>query len=207
MIGARPPIPAPVSRKHRNVLAIALAVIVLSFALRVDGSRVSLWCAKGAPLPELCGARAWLGVSCPGCGLTRSFIHLAHGRWHAAYVCHPMGWILALLTVLQIPYRLSCLVRGPMFTTAQGWWMTWAVIGGLILNWGLGQANCFTVSVNNHGHIYVKIATFRVDPGEFIKVVGKCDCSEKNSEILYFNVDSDPIFPDRELLTGNRQHG
>ena len=61
------------------------------------------------PLPESCPARSLLHIECPGCGLTRSFIHLAHGDWRASWNVHRVGWFLALAVVLQIPYRLVAL--------------------------------------------------------------------------------------------------
>lgn len=61
------------------------------------------------PLPHLCLTRRWLHVDCPGCGLTRSFIHLAHGRWRESLTAHPVGWLAALAVLFQIPYRLYAL--------------------------------------------------------------------------------------------------
>lgn len=119
------------------MLAIATVTIALAFTMRVNGNRVAFPFLPNRPIPELCGARAWFGISCPGCGLTRSFIHLAHGRWTAAYACHRMGWILALLTVAQIPYRALCLCGYPPFTRRQTNWVSRTIIAGLILNWAL----------------------------------------------------------------------
>jgi hypothetical protein len=128
------------NRRHREMFCIALCVIALSIALRVDGDRVSLWCLKTHPIPQLCGARALFGINCPVCGLTRSFIHLAHGRWQAANHCHRLGWVMALMTVMQIPYRLWCLQRGPLFSDSQTRWISRALIVGLLLNWLLQAA-------------------------------------------------------------------
>jgi hypothetical protein len=101
---------AQLRRWHWTVLVVGVGVIVLAFSMRiVDGDHVALRILPQSPLPQLCMARAMFGISCPGCGLTRSFILLAEGRWHAAYVAHPMGWLLALLTLLQIPYRMTAL--------------------------------------------------------------------------------------------------
>ena len=62
------------------------------------------------PIPSSCPSQAIFGVDCPGCGLTRSFIHLAHGDWQRAFSKHRVGWLLALAVVLQIPYRLAALL-------------------------------------------------------------------------------------------------
>ena len=43
------------------------------------------------PLPELCLMRRLASVDCPGCGLTRCFISLAHGDLPAAWSYNPAG--------------------------------------------------------------------------------------------------------------------
>jgi hypothetical protein len=136
-----PPLLPAQANRHWQVLAMAIGAMALACLLRVEGTRVTLWCLPGVRLPELCGARTLFGVSCPGCGLTRSFVHLAHGRWAAAYRCHRMGWIIALLTAAQVPYRLACLGRRILPLTArQARWLAWGLIGGLLLNWLLGMS-------------------------------------------------------------------
>lgn len=61
----------------------------------------------GWSLPETCGLRLQFGLDCPGCGLTRSFIHLAHGEWHQAWQLHWMGGLLFLYTLAQIPLAIA----------------------------------------------------------------------------------------------------
>ena len=78
-------------RRHRQVLAIACGVWVLAFALQVlPPGRVSLRGLPMIPLPQVCFSRTWLGLKCPGCGLTRSIIQLAQGNWQAS--CANIGW-------------------------------------------------------------------------------------------------------------------
>ncbi len=67
----------------------------------------------GVPLPELCTLRAQFGISCPGCGMTRTFIHLAHGRWQDALTMNPVGIIVFLFVCAQIPLGIYRLVLGP----------------------------------------------------------------------------------------------
>ena len=45
----------------------------------------------GAPLSSPCLSRALFHVDCPFCGMTRSFVALAHGRLGAALDFHPAG--------------------------------------------------------------------------------------------------------------------
>ncbi len=97
-------------RRHREMLVIAAIVIVLAFLMEVHSDqRVAFSVLPRWPLPETCPARSLLHVECPGCGLTRSFIYLAHGEWRASWNVHRVGWFLALAVVLQIPYRLIAL--------------------------------------------------------------------------------------------------
>ncbi|MBN1911354.1 MAG: DUF2752 domain-containing protein [Pirellulales bacterium] len=77
------------------------------------------------------------GVSCPGCGLTRSLIHLAHGRWRESFETHRLGWFLALAVLLQFPYRLLGL-RHPNHMPLGRYvpvWFGHTLILLLIVNW------------------------------------------------------------------------
>jgi hypothetical protein len=89
-------------------MAVALAPLL---EVR-GGERVTLRGLPMAQLPPLCGSQIWLGMSCPGCGLTRSWVLLAHGDWAASVQQHRLGWLLMGLALLQIPYRLHALCTG-----------------------------------------------------------------------------------------------
>ncbi|MGH7199928.1 MAG: DUF2752 domain-containing protein [Planctomycetaceae bacterium] len=92
--------------QHRFLFGLSIVAVALSLAMvvRSDG-RVALRGLERYPLPETCGSRQWLGVECPGCGLTRSMIYLAQGRFVDSLRLHRLGWLMALAIVLQIPYR------------------------------------------------------------------------------------------------------
>lgn len=97
-------------RSHdRFYLGLALVTIALSLALRVDGERVHA--PGGLRLPGTCFSKSILGLDCPGCGLTRSFVALAHGDWRGAIALHAIGPALFALVVAQVPYRLWRRVR------------------------------------------------------------------------------------------------
>jgi hypothetical protein len=106
---------AQLLRRHRQMLSIACAVLVLSLVLRMrSDDHAALAFLPDWPIPSLCPSQTIFDVDCPGCGLTRSFIHLAHGDWHRALSKHRVGWLVALAVVLQIPYRLTALLgRNP----------------------------------------------------------------------------------------------
>ena len=52
--------------------------------------------------PSFCPFRVWSGLPCPGCGLTRSVVALAHGDPVGSLYFHPLGVavVLALLVVV-----------------------------------------------------------------------------------------------------------
>lgn len=98
-------------RRHWTALAVCVGVFIISLALQVlPNGRIALQGFTNYPLPHSCFARI-VGFSCPVCGLTRSFIHLAHGDWAAAHAAHRLGWLVASLVCGQIPYRLWVLRR------------------------------------------------------------------------------------------------
>jgi hypothetical protein len=99
-------------RRHWEMLIVASVVLVLAFALEVrPDQRVAFRLAPHYPMPETCMSRYLFGVSCPGCGLTRSIVHLARGDWRHSLQLHHLGWLLAAAILFQFPYRLWCLWR------------------------------------------------------------------------------------------------
>ncbi len=51
-------------------------------------------------LPSVCLFYHLTGLPCPGCGLTRSFVCLGHGRFGEALHWHPLGPAIFLLFLL-----------------------------------------------------------------------------------------------------------
>ncbi len=99
---------------HVEILVLATAVMLAAAVLTVrDDQRVAV---RGFPqlvLPPSCASRTFLGIECPGCGLTRSFVYLAQGDWASSWQVHRLGWLAAALTLAQIPYRIWALRRWP----------------------------------------------------------------------------------------------
>jgi hypothetical protein len=125
-------------RRHREVLAVACAVGVLAVVLVENPEgRVSVRGFPQYPLPQTCAAQSLLGVKCPGCGLTRSIIHLAEGDWHASWRAHRLGGLMAAVIALQVPYRLLALRRPERPLIAPRWQaiLGYALIVLLIGNW------------------------------------------------------------------------
>ena len=130
--------PPDARRRHREMLVLACLVMVAAPLLQVrPDERVGLGAVPAAVLPPLCMTREWFGVRCPGCGLTRSFVHLAHGDLAASWQSHRLGGLLALAVVLQVPYRVASLRRParPPLSPAVAGRIGYGLAGLLVVNW------------------------------------------------------------------------
>lgn len=81
-------VPASQKKTWHNVLLIAL------------GGALFLFIGDGA----LCFFRAWLGVPCPGCGMTRAYFALFRGDIGGAFFYHPLfaaPMLIALVCALH----------------------------------------------------------------------------------------------------------
>ena len=58
--------------------------------------------SDGTPLGALCWLHAAFGIDCPMCGMTRSFVALAHGDLGAAFRFHPAGPLLFVAMVVLV---------------------------------------------------------------------------------------------------------
>ena len=73
----------------RTACALLAGVLAASLLLPPPGPDGAI-----GHLPSLCPFYNLTGLPCPGCGLTRSFVCLGHGRWHEALHWHPLGWLV-----------------------------------------------------------------------------------------------------------------
>ena len=115
------PSAAPSRRVDAIWLAISVLVVGLACALQVtpDAGGVTLGDWR---LPELCLVKR-SGGTCPGCGMTRSFIRGVRGD-PAAFRFHPAGPLLLLFVVAQLPYRTYRLLRPRPAPLAEPDWRT-----------------------------------------------------------------------------------
>ncbi len=82
-----------------------LAVIAAAALLGVRDERQVHLPQLSWTVPELCSYHVITGLDCPGCGMTRSFISLAHGRWLDAFHYHPLGAVLFAYLAAQVPFQ------------------------------------------------------------------------------------------------------
>jgi hypothetical protein len=140
----RPVSPAPLGDVlfHQVCLALAAGVLALALILRVDGAGRVVVPVLDLPLPEICTAQRWFGLNCPGCGLTRSFISLAHADAASAWRFNPAGLLWFGVACAQIPYRmlqLRRLGRKQPELRVHGLFnlVLCGCVGMLVLQWGL----------------------------------------------------------------------
>lgn len=124
---------------HATLLLLSLAVIVLAVVLRVPDEQNVALPGISTPLPTLCTMRRLLGIDCPGCGLTRCFISLAHGSLARAWHFNPAGLLLFALVAAQIPFRAVQLWRirrgKPELNASRCNWLLLVFAAALIGQW------------------------------------------------------------------------
>jgi hypothetical protein len=89
-------------------LAISVAVVTLALLIHPSDQQLSFF---GWDIPVLCTFRRLTGWPCPGCGLTRSFVFMAHGHPIDALRMNLLGPPLFVALLAQIPLRLLRLGR------------------------------------------------------------------------------------------------
>ena len=125
---------------HLTLLGLSAAVIVLAVILRIEGERQVVLPVVGIPLPGVCTSQRLLGLDCPGCGFTRSFISLGHGDFQSAWQFNPAGILGFLFVLAQIPYRTIQWVR---IRRGQAEWrcrpigeiIFWCFLAALLMQW------------------------------------------------------------------------
>jgi hypothetical protein len=96
--------------EHLWILALAITALAGSWILEPSNEGCLLLSVPilgvKVLLPQICVSRTLLGVPCPGCGMTRSFAALIRGDILKAVIFNPMGPVLFLACLFQIPYRI-----------------------------------------------------------------------------------------------------
>ena len=96
---------------HGLVAAFCAVVMVFSVTMRSTGAHHVFLPRISVPLPELCMTKSMLGIPCPGCGMTRGFISIAHGQWTRAWAFNPASFLMFAFVVGQIPWRFLQVMR------------------------------------------------------------------------------------------------
>ena len=119
------PILAPVMQRRWIIALLAAASV---FLVTVAAFEVTAW---------QCPLKTALGVTCPGCGLTRAIVLLAQGQWLAAIKLHafaPIGVAAVVLlvtgTLLPVKRRDRTAERLAVFEKRSGivFWLLFSVL-------------------------------------------------------------------------------
>ena len=102
----------PARGKWLGYLGFLLAVVCAAITMRPASNGGLVVRGLDWRLPPSCWTRTWLGLECPGCGATRSFVFAASGDWRTAWEMHPAGTLLFGLILLQIPIACTGVVMG-----------------------------------------------------------------------------------------------
>ena len=84
---------------------IACVVVAASLAFTVRGREQVIVPVLNKALPGTCTFRRITGLPCPGCGMTRSFISIAHGQLVDAWRFNPAGVAFFAVVVLSDPVQ------------------------------------------------------------------------------------------------------
>ena len=126
---------------HQQLILFGSLVVLLAAAtLQIQGEEQVTIPAVGVTLPPTCTARRFLGIDCPGCGLTRCFISIAHGDLGRAWKFNPAGILLFGFVAAQIPYRAMQMWRisngrNPLRFNRLTVWLLYVIAGGLFVQW------------------------------------------------------------------------
>jgi hypothetical protein len=124
---------------HIVVLIICIAMLAAAFIITPakNGGTLSL---VGFAMPPTCATKMTTGLSCPGCGLTRSWVAAAHGRFQESLSYHNLGWVIMLYTALQLLRHALWLVVPTLRKRLErpGRWLDRGLVVlliGLAVNW------------------------------------------------------------------------
>lgn len=101
------------------VLAAILAGVLVSPAEAGHGTVLTLF---GIQLPNICWFRAFTGRNCAGCGLTRAWALLLHGRLTDSWVQHPFAGLFLTLALLSLAPPAARLWRRGTEKKEEGTW-------------------------------------------------------------------------------------
>lgn len=132
-------------RLHAVMLGLSLAVILLSMTLTLGNEPGDVLLPFiNLPLPTLCNLKRFTGLDCPGCGLTRSFIALGHGRLRDSIRFNPAGPLWFGLIAVQVPWHALQLNRvcrnlAPLESAWRGQAVLYIALAALIVQWVVRQ--------------------------------------------------------------------
>ena len=140
--------PRPRGRHHTIVLIFCCMAIVGAFCLGINKTDHISTPWLNIQLPSVCQFKNVTGLDCPGCGLTRAFVSIAHGRIAEAWQYNGASLLVFAFVLMQIPYRAIQIWRirsgreelhMPRTTNA----ILFIVAGAMFVQWGMKLVRYF----------------------------------------------------------------
>lgn len=100
---------------HHVVLYVCFVIISGSFLLTPARSAEGPLYLGALPFPHTCVFKNLTGLPCPGCGLSRSMVAIAHGELRQSLYYHRLGLLTFLYVLVQFIYRIGA-IAAPAFT-------------------------------------------------------------------------------------------
>lgn len=86
-----------------------------------------------------CSVRHFLGVDCPGCGLTRSFVRLTHWQVRESIDAHPLGLVVAVWLLYMMGRAAYACIAGrwppELLSQRQRDWLLGTFVAALFIQW------------------------------------------------------------------------
>jgi len=134
-----PPSAQATPQAHWQTFILCAAMVVASGLLDLGSGGITVPGAPNRPIPGTCLTRVLLHMDCPGCGMTRSFVAMAHGEFRRAFALHRLGPFIFLFVLLQVPLRAYAILRGGLPRWANqprvSSYLLWISFIALWVNW------------------------------------------------------------------------
>jgi hypothetical protein len=91
-------------RKRVRVRGVTLLAAGAATALLIS----FLWSPAALPRFTICPTKQFLGIPCPGCGLTHSFCAISHGQFADAVRYNPFGYLFYALALTLVAGPAPC---------------------------------------------------------------------------------------------------
>lgn len=126
---------------YHGLILFASCLVIAFAALFNVHQHQSVHLPYWGRLPGICVWKNCFQLECPGCGLTRCFVAIAHGNWSDAWQFNPAGFLIFAVVLYQIPFRSLQLYRlnRHKMTLQHPLWVinlvAWTIILALLLQW------------------------------------------------------------------------
>jgi hypothetical protein len=131
------------------ILGLSVATLLVALALDISEQGRVVIPIVDISLPGVCAYQQLTGQHCPGCGLTRCFVALAHGDAAGAWSYNAVGVVFFFVVLFQIPYRALQIWRLGRGRTALRLcgelWVIWPFLIALLTQWVIRSTLTFLV--------------------------------------------------------------